>query len=195
MRCLAQNPHFSKSFPLQYYFERTQRFKFEVYDIDDEKARSKLELQDFIGVAELHLAEIVRAPGGLTVPLLARNGSLGRGTITLTAEEVSGANNEIHFAVVGTQLASLDFFGSSDPMLILYRAGADGTCEAAPNVAMHTDLTSALPTGIKVHETEPVKNNTNPKWQPFALSTKKLANNDPARVTCKHPYQTYCSEC
>ena len=36
------NPKFSKSFVLRYYFERTQLYKFEVYDVDDEQRRMDL---------------------------------------------------------------------------------------------------------------------------------------------------------
>ena len=72
------------------------------------------------------------------MPLLSRAGGPAKGTITLTAEELSGANNEVHFTVHGMNLASLDWIGSSDPILALYRGGADGTW-----VKVH----GALPTG------------------------------------------------
>ena len=66
------NPKFSKSFVLRYYFERTQLYKFEVYDVDDEQRRMDLSRQDLIGVtAPLALGEIVATAGGKSVPLLA----------------------------------------------------------------------------------------------------------------------------
>eukprot|EP01051_Picozoa_sp_SAG22_P021063 SAG22_NODE_4501_length_1249_cov_3.079130_1_plen_252_part_01 len=169
------DPHFTTSFQMQYFFERSQLLRFEVYDIDDEKGRNRLDGQDFIGEAEVQLAAIVTARGGHRVPLAGRRPrwekpraprsgrqQQQRGTITLTAEETGGANDEVHFAVQGMGLAALNFFGKSDPILVLHRAGADGTW-------------------VKVFESEAVKANCNPSWRPFAVSTKKLCNNEGGR--------------
>ena len=43
----ADNPEFAKSFPVQWYFERTQWFRFECYDADD--ADADLSSHDYIG--------------------------------------------------------------------------------------------------------------------------------------------------
>ena len=196
-----------------------------MYDIDDEKCRGQLELQDFIGqTEELLLSEIVRAPGGLTVPLVNRAGARAPGTITLTAEELRGANNEVHFTVQGTGLASLNWLGNSDPILVFHRAGQDGTCAAQlafvqvfgrlfcsifmdegpkhehkPVIVVQGSRctrpsmlkTTRTPGALRPHSDLAVLNCVSrprlklaglcPRWKPFVVSTKKLANNDPNR--------------
>ena len=101
------NPKFSKSFVLRYYFERTQLYKFEVYDVDDEQRRMDLSRQDLIGVtAPLALGEIVATAGGKSVPLLARDGrELGHGTLTVEGTEQQGGNDVAHLTLRGEGLA------------------------------------------------------------------------------------------
>jgi len=122
------NPKFSKSFVLRYYFERTQLYKFEVYDVDDEQRRMDLSRQDLIGVtAPLALGEIVATAGGKSVPLLARDGrELGHGTLTVEGTEQQGGNDVAHLTLRGEGLAALDWFGSSDPILVIHRGSGDG---------------------------------------------------------------------
>ena len=65
------------------------------------------------------LSAIVSATGALTVPLLQKNGKPnGKATISLVAEEQQGNNDVVHFECHGVKLAALDFFGSSDPILV-----------------------------------------------------------------------------
>jgi hypothetical protein len=91
------------------------------------------------------LSAIVSATGALTVPLLQKNGKPnGKATISLVAEEQQGNNDVVHFECHGVKLAALDFFGSSDPILVIHRAAADGSW-------------------VKVFETEAIKNNVNPR--------------------------------
>ena len=79
---------------------------------DNETRRTDLSAQDFIGQSgELQLSAIVTAPGGCTVPLRTKQGQPARGTITVAAEELQGANNEVKFALRGAGLAALDWFG------------------------------------------------------------------------------------
>jgi hypothetical protein len=158
------NPKWSKTFDVRYYFERAQLFKFEVYDIDDESQKQNLGAQDFIGgTAPMRLAEIVTAAGGKTAPLLSKDGrELGHGTITITGSEQQGGNDIVNMSVRGVKLAALDWFGSSDPILVIHRGSGDGRW-------------------IKVWESEPVKANLNPRWKPFTLTARKMCANDLAR--------------
>ena len=158
------NPKWAKTFDVRYYFEREQVFKFEVYDIDDERQKQNLQAQDFIGgTAPLTLAEIITAAGGKSVPLLSKDGrDLGHGTIVITGTEHQGGNDLVIMNVRGIKLAALDWFGSSDPILVIHRGSGDGRW-------------------IKVWESEPIKNNVNPNWKPFSIPARKLCANDLAR--------------
>lgn len=64
--------------------------------------------------------------------------------------------------VRGVRLAALDWFGSSDPILVIHRGTGDGRW-------------------IKVWESEPIKNNVNPNWRPFSIAARKMCANDLAR--------------
>ena len=157
------NPKFSKSFHVNYYFEREQKYKFEVYDIDDESNKN-LSVQDFIGAtAPIRLSNVVTAASGCTAPLLTREGrDAGHGSLTVTAEEQKGGNDVVSFNIRAAHLAALNWFGGSDPILIIHRGGADGRW-------------------IKVYESAPVKNNLNPRWAAFQLPARKLCNNEMSR--------------
>ena len=62
------NPKFAKSFQVQYFFERTQWFRYEVYDVDE--SSRDLSKHDFIGrTAEVRLCDVVAGHGRKTFPL------------------------------------------------------------------------------------------------------------------------------
>ena len=133
-------------------------------DIDDERQQHNLQAQDFIGgTAPLTLAEIITSAGGKTAPLLSRDGrDLGHGTMVITGTEHQGGNDIVNMNVRGIKLAALDWFGSSDPILVIHRGSGDGRW-------------------IKVWESEPIKNNVNPNWRPFSIPARKMCANDLAR--------------
>lgn len=56
------NPKFVKTFIVSYNFEKKQKLKFEVYDIDDFDNIENLERQEFIGFVECEIHDIVCAP-------------------------------------------------------------------------------------------------------------------------------------
>lgn len=55
------SPNFIKSFTVEYHFEERQKFKVEVYDIDDFSEHAPLTAQDYIGELEFMLHEVVTA--------------------------------------------------------------------------------------------------------------------------------------
>eukprot|EP01083_Nonionella_stella_P170189 578660_1 len=69
-------------------------------------------------------------------------------------------NIELHLGASG--LKKMDFFGSADPYLVIYRSTEDGSW-------------------VPVHKTEILKNTLTAKWKPFTISSQKLCNGDPAR--------------
>lgn len=91
------NPDFTKTFTLDYYFEKEQWVKFEVYDIDGENDR------DFIGVCETTLAKLMTAVKQTYISDLALPGEEGgkksRGKIIVRADSVAQSNDEVTFRV------------------------------------------------------------------------------------------------
>ena len=90
------NPQFVTKVPAEYHFEQQEKFKVEVYDVDDDTQINNLKAHDFIGRLEFELHEIITARDQkLTRPLV--GGPAGsKGTISLIAEEqVANANAEM----------------------------------------------------------------------------------------------------
>ncbi|GFS12362.1 copine-8 [Elysia marginata] len=150
------NPVFVKKFVMDYYFEERQMLRFEIYDIDSQSRR--LEDHDFLGFMECSLGELVSAPNSrFEKKLLGR--TAGFGVIIVQTEEVSTCKDEVVIHMKGLHLDKKDFFGKSDPFLMLYRVNEDRSFTLA-------------------HKTEVVKNTLNPTWQPFCMSVRQLCNGD-----------------
>uniref|UniRef100_A0A8B9CI51 Copine 3 n=1 Tax=Anser brachyrhynchus TaxID=132585 RepID=A0A8B9CI51_9AVES len=95
------NPKFSKKFLIDYYFELVQKLKFGIYDIDNKTF--DLSDDDFLGEFECTLGQIVSSKT-ITKPLVLKNGRpAGRGSITITAEEVKD-NRVVVFEVEARKL-------------------------------------------------------------------------------------------
>ncbi|XP_061167969.1 copine-8-like isoform X2 [Saccostrea echinata] len=149
------NPDFVHKFVMNYYFEESQKLKFEIYDVDSPK--QALSGHDFLGRLECSLGEIVGASSGRMDAKL--QGSKGRGQIIVRAEEMSASKELLTLHFSGTKLDKKDFLGKSDPFLILYKANEDRSFTA-------------------VHKTEVIKNTLNPTWRPFQIPVAKLCNGD-----------------
>uniref|UniRef100_A0A670IP47 Uncharacterized protein n=1 Tax=Podarcis muralis TaxID=64176 RepID=A0A670IP47_PODMU len=82
----CQNPQFSKKLRIDYYFEKVQKLKFGIYDIDNKSY--DLNDDDFLGGAECTLGQIVSSKT-VTQPLMLKKGKpAGKGTVTISAEEI-----------------------------------------------------------------------------------------------------------
>ncbi|NXF51050.1 CPNE3 protein, partial [Oceanites oceanicus] len=150
------NPKFAKKFLIDYYFELVQKLKFGIYDIDNKTF--DLNDDDFLGEFECTLGQIVSSRT-LSKPLVLKNGRpAGRGSITITAEEVKD-NRVVVLEVEARKLDNKDFFGKSDPYLEFHKQTGDGNW-------------------VMVHRTEVIKNNLNPVWRPFKISLNSLCYSD-----------------
>ncbi|CAH1784993.1 unnamed protein product [Owenia fusiformis] len=148
------NPDFVKKFQMEYFFEESQKIKFEIYDVDS-KSRD-LSKHDFLGKMECTLGEVVthaRLQKRLQGP------KKDSGSIILTAEELSTCKEEVTMQFCGKKLDKKDLFGKSDPFLVFYKCNEDG----------NFTLT---------HKTEVIKNTLNPTWRPFTVLVRTLCNGD-----------------
>jgi len=87
------NPDFTKTFTLDYFFEKEQWIKFEVYDVDNTSL-------EHIGNSETTIAKLMTANkqtfiGDLTLP----GGTASRGKIVVRADSVAMSNDEVSFTV------------------------------------------------------------------------------------------------
>uniref|UniRef100_A0A8C7G4H2 Copine 1 n=1 Tax=Oncorhynchus kisutch TaxID=8019 RepID=A0A8C7G4H2_ONCKI len=119
----CQDPEFSKKLLLDYHFEKVQKLKLGVYDIDNKSV--DLKDDDFLGGLECTLGQIVSSKK-ITRPLQLKKGKpAGKGTITITAEEIKD-NRAIVLEVEAKGLDKKDLFGKSDPFLEFFKQGDDG---------------------------------------------------------------------
>ena len=96
------NPIFVRYFNIDYYFERNQKIKFEVYDID-------LTTKEFIGSAETQISKIMNSKlQSLTIDLT--KDERKRGEITIKLEHVSTCNDIIYFTGKAFNLTSKKSF-------------------------------------------------------------------------------------
>ncbi|XP_062842279.1 copine-1 isoform X2 [Trichomycterus rosablanca] len=161
----CQDPEFSKRLCIDYHFEKVQKLKFGIYDIDNKSV--DLKDDDFLGGFECNLGQIVSSRR-VTNPLQLKPGKpAGKGLVTIVAEEVKD-NRAIVLEVEAKNLDKKDLFGKSDPYLEFFKQADDGSWQL-------------------VHRTEVIKNNLNPSWKKFYVSLHTFCNGDlnkPIKVAC-----------
>ncbi|XP_017286976.1 copine-1 isoform X2 [Kryptolebias marmoratus] len=161
----SSDPSFSQRLRLDYHFETVQNLKLGIYDIDN--SSSDLGDDDYLGGVELTLGQIVSSKT-ITRPLqLKKNKPAGKGTITVTAEEIKD-NRAIVLELEAKKLDKKDTFGKSDPFLEIFKQGDGGKWQL-------------------VHRTEVVKNNLNPSWKKFSVPLQTFCSCDlekPLKVDC-----------
>ncbi|KAL2091337.1 hypothetical protein ACEWY4_013600 [Coilia grayii] len=163
----CQDPEFSKKLRLDYHFEKVQKLKLGIYDIDNKSV--DLGDDDYLGGFECTLGQIVSSRK-ITRPLELKKGKpAGKGTITITAEEIKD-NRAIVLEMEAKGLDKKDLFGKSDPFLEFFKKEDDGKWQL-------------------VHRTEVVKNNLNPSWRKFTVSLHTFCNGD-----VNKPIKVHCSD-
>uniref|UniRef100_A0A7N6C509 Copine-2 n=1 Tax=Anabas testudineus TaxID=64144 RepID=A0A7N6C509_ANATE len=150
------NPVFGVKFQVDYHFEEIQKLRFAMFDED--KCATQLYEHDFLGEFICTLGVIV-SNKKLHRPLILANGKpAGKGSITITAQELSD-NRIITLTFSGRKLDKKDFFGKSDPYLEFHKQGEDSKW-------------------MLVHRTEVIKNTLDPAWKPFTVPLISLCNGD-----------------
>ncbi|EFA77665.1 phospholipid-binding protein [Heterostelium album PN500] len=118
------NPVFKTPVFSDYYFERNQRLKFVVVDIDNEDWNDS---DDFIGSVEYSMASIVSAPGSTAkLTLLSKHGHHA-GNLTVSAELIrTNTKMSLAFRMSGDKFDKKDLFGKSDPYFIVSKSTPSG---------------------------------------------------------------------
>ena len=73
----------------------------------------------------------------------------------MVAEELGSSKEVVHIKLNARKLDKKDFFGKSDPYIIISKFMEDGTW-------------------MNVHKTEIIKNTLNPDWRPFSVRVASL---------------------
>jgi len=153
------NPVWQKKIVLDYNFEQRQMLRLRVYDLDSDSVGSKLESQDFLGVAECSLGEVVsKQSSGFSKELTEGGGA----KIFIAAEEMSSNKEEVLLQFSAKGLDKMDWFGKSDPFLEFSRSTESNQY-------------------ILVHRSEVIKNTLDPEWRQFNIKVRALCNGDDER--------------
>ena len=87
----------------------------------------------------------------------------GAGTIFVVAEEVTSNKEYAKLQFAAKKLDKKDFFGKSDPFMVISRSSL---------------MVNGHVTNTVVHRTNVVKNNLEPSWNSFQISLRELCNGD-----------------
>ena len=161
------NPDFVTYFEMNYYFERIQEIKIEVFDVDPK-------VLEKIGEFETTLGALMGShKTTLEEDLIIENQMKSRGKIILRTERVATWNDIIQFDMSIKKLKSNKGFlcGSNDPFIYIERARREDRSEF-----------------IKVIQTEPNKSNLNPSWENNMYEAKEIWNGD---LECPLRFRVY----
>ena len=149
------NPEFVKSFEVSFFFERNQKVRFEVYDIDGSS-------KEFIGSMETSLAKVMGSRSQTyTAKIESKSGKI-TGSITIKLDKISQSNDLVYFSAKAFKLPSktkMGLFGYDRPFYFI-------EYERTPD---SNDF-------VRVLQSEPIEGTTNPDWGKVKYSARKLCN-------------------
>ncbi|OMJ84217.1 hypothetical protein SteCoe_14704 [Stentor coeruleus] len=149
------SPNWSTTIHVDFFFETRQNLRFSVMDYDQGGSEK-------LGEVFTTLGEIIGNKGQKMFDMT------GRGKLIVRAEEVKHVNDILTFKMKGEHLDEKDWFGKSDPYLIIYRSLDNNTW-------------------TEVFKSEVIKNTVNPMWNQFVIPSQKLCNGDikkPIKIEC-----------
>ncbi|KAM6340957.1 copine-1 isoform 6-T14 [Alca torda] len=168
----CQNPEFCKKLVVDYYFEKVQKLKFGVYDIDNKSF--DLNDDDYLGGIECTLGQVVSS-SVFTRPLELRQGKpAGKGTITVSAEEIKDTR-VLCLEIEARNLDKKDLLGKSDPFLEFYKQNDAGMWQL-------------------VYRSEVIKDNLNPCWRKISAPLQTFCGGDfnkPIKIETEYSFLDY----
>uniref|UniRef100_A0A8B9J9C0 Copine I n=1 Tax=Astyanax mexicanus TaxID=7994 RepID=A0A8B9J9C0_ASTMX len=170
----CQDPEFSKRLCIDYHFEKVQKLKLGVYDIDNKSV--DLKDDDYLGGFECTLGQVSTVKYGFYICLVwfRLSDFFILGPWLIVADEVKD-NRAIVLEVEARNLDKKDMFGKSDPFLEFFKQADDGSWTL-------------------VHRTEVIKNNLNPSWKKFTVSVGTFCNGDfnkPLKIEAQYTFLDY----
>lgn len=150
-----EDPKWSKTYKTDFFFEREQRFRLEVYDIDGvDGGQLNVDVSgfDFIGQAEFLLSQVMSGfncthsiqltdkkgqpvhQGGV----LSSKNQNNRSMIHIRGDQLAKTRHKLYFDVAGANLSKGSFFGKDDTEFQIVTKRPDGTefsCFSTPLVA------------------------------------------------------------
>ncbi|ORY31112.1 copine-8-like protein [Neocallimastix californiae] len=169
------NPVFTKSLYIDYYFETIQKLRFIIFDMDSDS--DEWSKNDFIGYTEKTLGDLISGsennvyqcdilttiPSGMKIKNNKAKDSKKKATINIRIQEVVNSPFNFTMDIIGSDLDKKDTFGKSDPFIIISRIENNDSL-------------------VKVFETSVIKNTLNPKWKNIQIPEVTLNNGDPEKM-------------
>ena len=151
------NPVFVTSFEIDFYFERSQKIKFEVGDAD-------VTTTELIGTVEVSMGKIMGSPGqSLSIDL--ENKKVKRpGKITIKLERTSHSNDAIYFTGRAYDLPTkkmLFWIGSDNPFYFIERSRSPDSNDF-----------------VRVIQSKVASGTNNPIWRNIMYTARKLCNGE-----------------
>eukprot|EP00096_Caligus_rogercresseyi_P007831 TRINITY_DN2592_c0_g1_i2.p1 TRINITY_DN2592_c0_g1~~TRINITY_DN2592_c0_g1_i2.p1 ORF type:complete len:543 (-),score=173.90 TRINITY_DN2592_c0_g1_i2:737-2365(-) len=156
------SPSWSKRIMMEYKFEQRQEMKFDVYD-QDKKGSLNLSNHEFLGSCQCYMAEVVTGGSFGSVYSKELTGKKKKSKLFVSVEELPESKEEISFILSAHDLDKKDFFGKGDPFVIISKSSVEAKSFAP------------------IYTTEVIKNEKNPQWKGFTLSSKVLCSGDHKR--------------
>ena len=170
-----RDAEFETIIPIDYYFEREQLLRFDVYDCDD-KNSTKLSDHDFAGSMTVTLGEIIHSPGArVQSRLLSKQGRPVKNkqtkeyqTIIVRAEQAADDKNRMQLEFSALNLPKMDaWFGKVDPYFRI--------CRVEDSERKEYKLSDYKLRGESIqYKSETIKREYNPKWKAFEISQGRL---------------------
>ena len=151
------NPVFVTSFEIDFYFERNQKVKFEVYDID-------VTTKEFIGSYEAPVAKIMGSKGQTLTADLENKGIKKAGQIVIKLEKTSHCNDAIYFTGRGYDLPTkkmLFWLGNDDPFYFVERSRSPDSQDF-----------------VRIIQSPVARGTNNPIWRNVMYTARKLWNGE-----------------
>ena len=161
------NPNFTNSVFVDYIFEMKQRIVLDVLDVDKDTS-------NIIGTVETTIGKLAGARNQTSILDLQDKKGKKTGKLIVVVDHVREGNESITMQWGGVKLANVDgWFDKSDPFLRFFRTSAQGS------------------DALLTYETKFIKDNLNPIWDQFTITSQKLCNgnkNAPITIEC-HDYE------
>ncbi|KAM3664008.1 LOW QUALITY PROTEIN: copine-1 [Ammospiza maritima maritima] len=151
----CQDAEFCKKLVVDYYFEKVQKLKFSVYDIDNKSF--DLNDDDYLGGIECALDQVVSSSVFAQLLELKQEKPAGKGTIRISAEKIKDTR-VVYLEIEAQNLEKKDFLGKSDQFLEFNKQSNAGA--------------------QLVYRTEVIKNNLNPCWRKFSVPLQTFCGGD-----------------
>ena len=151
------NPEFVTAFELSFYSQRSQKIKFEVFDID-------FASKEFIGSTETSMAKIMGSSHQIFSSEIMNKSGKTTGKIIVKLEKVSSTNDIVYFTGRAYNLPSkkkMILFGYDRPFYFIERT-------RSPDSEEHT----------RIVQSDPISGTINPVWSKMKYNLRKLCNGE-----------------